>query len=177
MTLDDCFGRLVIVIRQNDLVQSIADSLQFISYYHPPDFITAMTQAWEKETAPAAKDALQQVLVNSRMCYLGKRPICQDTGIVIVFVEVGMDVTWQTDSSLEDMINEGVRRAYLNSDNPLRGSILSDPDGLRKNTKTILRQSFTRRSFREIKSVLISLLKVEVANIKRDSRFWSLLLP
>ena len=135
LTLDECFGRLVNVIRQNDLVQSIADSLQFISYYHPPDFITAMTQAWEKETAPAAKDALQQVLVNSRMCYLGKRPICQDTGIVIVFVEVGMDVTWQADSSLEDMINEGVKRAYLNSDNPLRGSILSDPDGLRKNTK------------------------------------------
>ena len=123
------------VIRQDDLIQSIADSLQFISYYHPPDFIKAMTQAWEKETSPAAKDALQQVLVNSRMCYLGKRPICQDTGIVIVFVEVGMQVNWETTSSLEDMINEGVRRAYLNPDNPLRGSILSDPDGLRQNTK------------------------------------------
>ena len=89
----------------------------------------------EREEGPAAKDAIRQVLVNSRMCYLGKRPICQDTGIVIVFLEVGMHVQWDTDNSIDDMVNEGVRRAYLNSENPLRGSVLTDPDGARKNTK------------------------------------------
>ena len=98
------------VIKQDDLIQSIADALQFISYYHPTDFIRAMRGAWEKEESPAAKAALTQVLVNSRMCAIGKRPICQDTGIVNVLVSVGMDVQWDADMAFEDMINEGVRR-------------------------------------------------------------------
>ena len=123
------------VIKQEDVIQSVADALQFISYYHPLDFIRAMREAWEKEESPAAKAALTQVLVNSRMCALGKRPICQDTGIVIVFVNVGMNVQWQADMSLEDMINEGVRRGYTHPDNVLRGSVLNDPDGARSNTK------------------------------------------
>ena len=123
------------VIKQDDLIQSVADALQFISYYHPLDFIRAMRGAWEKEESPAAKAALTQVLVNSRMCAIGRRPICQDTGIVIVFVSVGMDVQWDADMSLEDMINEGVRRGYTHPDNVLRGSVLADPDGLRANTK------------------------------------------
>ena len=101
------------VIKQTDLIQSVADALQYISYYHPPDFIRAMAAAYEREESTAAKAALAQVLVNSRMCALGKRPICQDTGIVIVFLEVGMDVAWEGDMSVEDMVNEGVRRGYL----------------------------------------------------------------
>jgi fumarate hydratase class I len=122
------------VIKQEDLIQSVADALQFISYYHPVDFIRGMVEAWEKEESPAAKAALTQVLVNSRMCALGKRPICQDTGIVIAFVEVGMDVRWEADMSVDEMINEGVRRAYVFPDNVLRGSVLADPDGARTNT-------------------------------------------
>ena len=123
------------VIKQDDVIQSIADALQFISYYHPVDFIRAMRRAWENEASSAAKAALTQVLVNSRMCALGKRPICQDTGIVIVFVAVGMDVQWDADMSLEEMINEGVRRGYTYPDNVLRGSVLNEPDGARINTK------------------------------------------
>jgi len=123
------------VIRQDDVIRSVADALQFISYYHPVDFIRAMREAWEKEESPAAKAALTQVLVNSRMCALGKRPICQDTGIVIAFVEVGMDVRWDADMSLDDMINEGVRQGYQHPDNVLRASVLDDPDGSRANTK------------------------------------------
>ena len=122
------------VIKQEDLIGSVADALQFISYYHPPDFIRAMAEAYEKEESPAARAALQQVLVNSRMCALGKRPICQDTGIVIVFLEVGMDVRWEGDMGIEDMVNEGVRRGFLYPDNLLRGSVLADPDGARTNT-------------------------------------------
>ena len=122
------------VIKQEDLIRSVADALQFISYYHPPDFIRAMAEAYEKEESPAAKAALQQVLVNSRMCALGKRPICQDTGIVIVFLEVGMDVRWEGDMGVEDMVNEGVRRGFMHPDNLLRGSVLADPDGARSNT-------------------------------------------
>jgi len=122
------------VIKQEDLITSIADALQFISYYHPLDFIRAMRRAWELEESPAAKAALTQVLVNSRMCAIGKRPICQDTGIVNVFISVGMDVRWDADMSLEDMINEGVRRGYTYPDNVLRGSVLTDPDGARTNT-------------------------------------------
>jgi fumarate hydratase class I len=122
-------------IRQEDLIQSVADALQFISYYHPVDFIRGMREAWEKEESPAAKAALTQVLVNSRLCALGKRPICQDTGIVIAFVEVGMDVRWEADMSVDDMINEGVRRAYAYPDNVLRASVLADPDGARSNTR------------------------------------------
>ncbi len=122
------------VIRQKDLIESVADALQYISFYHPPDFIRAMTEAYEREESPAAKAALTQVLVNSRMCALGHRPICQDTGIVIVFLEVGMDVQWDAELSVEEMVNEGVRQAYLDSSNPLRESVLADPEGDRDNT-------------------------------------------
>jgi fumarate hydratase class I len=123
------------LIRQEDLIHSVADALQFISYYHPLDFIHAVHRAYEREESKAAKDAMAQILLNSRMCAEGKRPICQDTGIVTVFVEVGMNVRWEGSMGLEDMINEGVRRAYLHPDNVLRASILSDPAGARKNTK------------------------------------------
>ncbi|SEQ60680.1 fumarase, class I, homodimeric [Amphritea atlantica] len=123
------------VIRQDDLISSIADSLQFISYYHPIDFIQGVHEAYLKEQNPAAKDAMAQILINSRMCAEGKRPICQDTGIVTVFVKVGMNVTWDAQMSVTDMINEGVRRAYTHPDNVLRASILADPAGKRQNTK------------------------------------------
>ena len=122
------------VVRQKDLIASVADALQYISYYHPPDFVRAMTEAYEREESPAAKAALTQVLVNSRMCALGHRPICQDTGIVIVFLEVGMDVQWESELSVEEMINEGVRQAYMDASNPLRASVLWDPEGDRTNT-------------------------------------------
>ncbi len=121
-------------IKQNDLIDSIADSLQFISYYHPQDFIQAINTAYEMEESKAAKDAMAQILVNSRMCAEGHRPICQDTGIVTVFIKVGMEVKWDAECSLEEMINIGVRRAYNHPDNKLRASILADPAGTRKNT-------------------------------------------
>ncbi|WP_442490005.1 fumarate hydratase [Halomonas litopenaei] len=123
------------VIRQDDLITSVADALQYISYYHPKDFIDAMAAAYEREENPAAKDAIAQILINSRMCATGHRPICQDTGIVTVFVHVGMNVRFEADMSLDDMINEGVRRAYNFPDNVLRASVLADPDGKRQNTK------------------------------------------
>ncbi|AZM95969.1 fumarate hydratase [Vreelandella venusta] len=123
------------VIRQDDVIQSVADALQYISYYHPKDFIDAMSAAYEREENPAAKDAIAQILINSRMCATGHRPICQDTGIVTVFVHVGMNVTWDAELSLDDMVNEGVRRAYQLPDNVLRASVLADPDGKRANTK------------------------------------------
>lgn len=122
-------------IRQDDLIDSVADALQFISYYHPADFIKAVHEAYLREESQAAKDAMAQILINSRMCAEGKRPICQDTGIVTVFVKVGMNVQWDSDMSVTDMINEGVRRAYTHPDNVLRASILEDPAGARKNTK------------------------------------------
>jgi fumarate hydratase class I len=122
------------LIRQDDFITSIADALQYISYYHPVDFIKAMEEAYNKEESKAAKDAIAQILVNSRMCAMGHRPICQDTGIVTVFARVGMDVQWEADLSVSEMINEGVRRAYGNPDNVLRASILADPDGARSNT-------------------------------------------
>ncbi|MFN2331428.1 MAG: fumarate hydratase [Halomonas sp.] len=122
------------VIRQDDLIQSVADALQYISYYHPKDFIDAMAQAYEREENPAAKDAIAQILINSRMCAMGHRPICQDTGIVTVFLHIGMNVRWDAEMSLDDMVNEGVRRAYALPDNVLRASVLADPDGARKNT-------------------------------------------
>ena len=121
-------------IKQTDLIDSVTDALQFISYYHPLDFIHAVHGAYEKEESQSAKDALAQILINSRMCAEGHRPICQDTGIVTVFVKVGMNVQWDADMSLSDMINEGVRRAYTHPDNILRASILRDPAGSRKNT-------------------------------------------
>jgi fumarate hydratase class I len=124
------------VIKQDDLIQSVADALQYISYYHPVDFIQAINAAYEREESQAAKDAMAQILINSRMCAEGHRPICQDTGIVTVFVKVGMNVRWDLGSlSLDDAINEGVRRAYLNPDNVLRASILRDPAGKRTNTR------------------------------------------
>lgn len=123
------------VIRQDDLIDSVADALQYISYYHPKDFIDAVHEAYQREESQAAKDAMAQILINSRMCAEGKRPLCQDTGIVTVFVKVGMDVQWDAEMSLEDMINEGVRRAYTHPDNVLRASILADPAGKRQNTK------------------------------------------
>ena len=122
-------------IRQEDLIQSIADAFQFISIYHPADFVQAVTEAYEREESPAAKDALAQILINSRLCAEGHRPICQDTGIAVVFLKVGRDVRWQGDMSVEDMVNEGVRRAYMNPDNPLRASVLADPAGARRNTR------------------------------------------
>jgi fumarate hydratase class I len=123
------------LIRQDDVIQSVADALQYISYYHSPDFVQAMTRAYEMEESPAAKDAIKQILVNSRMCAEGHRPICQDTGIVTAFVKVGMNVQWDATMSLVDMINEGVRRAYNHPDNRLRASIVNDPYFERKNTR------------------------------------------
>jgi len=123
------------VIRQDDFVNSIADALQFISYYHPIDFVQGMHEAYLKEQNPAAKDAMAQILINSRMCAEGQRPICQDTGIVNVFLKVGMNVKWDAKMNVTDMVNEGVRRAYTHPDNVLRASILADPAGKRQNTK------------------------------------------
>jgi len=124
------------IIKQDDLIQSVADALQFISYYHPLDFIQAVHLAYEKEESTAAKDAMAQILINSRMCAEGHRPICQDTGIVTVFLKIGMGVRWDgATMGVEDMVNEGVRRAYLHPDNVLRASILADPAGKRQNTK------------------------------------------
>ncbi len=122
------------VIRQQDFIDSIADALQFISYYHPADFIHSLACAYRTEQSPAARDAMAQILTNSRMCAAGHRPICQDTGIVVAFVRVGMQVRWEADLDVVGMVNAGVRKAYLNPDNVLRASIVADPAGLRKNT-------------------------------------------
>ena len=122
------------VITQEDFIQSVADAFQYISFYHPPDYIKALHEAYLREESPAARDAIAQILINSRMAAEGHRPICQDTGICIAFVRVGMGVRFDAVLSLEQMVNEGVRRAYTNVDNPLRGSMLADPDGERKNT-------------------------------------------
>lgn len=122
-------------IRQQDFIDSVADSLQFISYFHPQDFVQALAAAYKHEESPAAKDAMAQILTNSRMCALGKRPICQDTGIVVAFVRVGMDVRWSDATmSITEMVNAGVRKGYLLPDNVLRASIVADPAGRRKNT-------------------------------------------
>lgn len=123
------------VIREDDVIASVADALQYISYYHTPDFIQAMGRAYELEKSPAARDAIAQILTNSRLCAEGHRPICQDTGIVVVFVKVGMQVAWQATRDLEAMINEGVRRAYMDPENKLRASIVSDPAFRRTNTR------------------------------------------
>jgi len=124
------------VIKQDDLIQSVADALQYISYYHPVDYIKNLAAAYEREQSPAAKDAMAQILINSRMCAEGHRPICQDTGIVTVFLKIGMNVQWGgATMSVEDMVNEGVRRAYNHPDNKLRASVLADPAGKRVNTK------------------------------------------
>lgn len=122
-------------IKQEDFIQSIADALQYISYYHPVDYIKSLTRAYELEQSSAAKDAMAQILINSRMCAEGHRPICQDTGIVSVFLKIGMEVGWKATLGIDDMVNEGVRRAYNHSDNKLRASVLADPAGKRINTK------------------------------------------
>ena len=122
-------------IHEKDFIQSIADAFQFISYYHPIDYIKALGKAYDREESAAAKDAMAQILVNSRMSAEGKRPICQDTGIAVVFLKIGMNVHWDTKKSLTEMVNEGVRQAYMHPDNVLRASVLADPAGARKNTK------------------------------------------
>jgi fumarate hydratase class I len=128
------------IIRQEDFIASVAAALQYISYYHPEDYITSLAKAYEREESPAAKDAIAQILINSRMCAEGHRPICQDTGIVTAFLKVGMDVRFvgangAEAADVQEMVDEGVRRAYLDPDNKLRASILADPAGVRKNTK------------------------------------------
>ena len=124
-------------IRHDDLVESVAAALQYISYYHPADYIAHLARAYEREESPAAKDAIAQILTNSRMCAEGRRPICQDTGIVNVFLKIGMGVKWEGfgNRSIQDAVDEGVRRGYNNPDNKLRASVLSDPIFERKNTK------------------------------------------
>jgi len=127
------------VIKKEDFIQSVADALQFISYYHPEDYIRSLVSAYEREESPAAKDAIAQILTNSKMCAEGKRPICQDTGIVVAFVKVGMNVQWKSSEGnsaldVEQMVNEGVRRAYLLPENKLRASIVNNPAGKRANT-------------------------------------------
>ena len=123
------------LIKKSDFINSIADALQYISYYHPMDFIHSLYEAYQKEINPSAKDAIGQILINSKMCAQGKRPICQDTGIVTCFVKIGMQIQWDTDDSIQSMVDEGVRTAYQNPDNPLRASIVKDPAGKRINTK------------------------------------------
>ncbi|MFM5362558.1 fumarate hydratase [Aeromonas veronii] len=123
------------IIKKQDFIDSIADALQYISYYHPLDFVQAAKAAYDREANPAAKDALAQILINSRMSAEGHRPLCQDTGIVTCFVKIGMQVQWDSDMTVQEMVDEGTRRAYTNPDNPLRASVLADPAGSRKNTK------------------------------------------
>ncbi|PSW21122.1 fumarate hydratase [Photobacterium sanctipauli] len=123
------------VIQKQDVINSVADALQYISYYHPLDFVQALEKAYNKEQSQAAKDAIAQILINSRMSAEGRRPICQDTGIVTCFVKIGMNVQWDSDLTVQEMIDEGVRQAYTNPDNPLRASVVADPAGSRKNTK------------------------------------------
>ena len=122
-------------IKQEDLIQSIADAFQFISYYHPLDYIQALGRAYDREQSPAAKDAIAQILTNSRLCAEGKRPICQDTGIAVVFLKIGMNARWDASMSIQEMVDEGVRRAYNHPDNKLRASVLLDPAGARKNSR------------------------------------------
>jgi fumarate hydratase class I len=122
------------IIRKEDFISSLCDALQYIACYHPPDFIQALHNAWQREASPAARDAIAQILVNSRMCAEGRRPICQDTGIVNVFLKVGMDIRWETDTAIDTMVNAAVRQAYLDPDNPLRASVVGDPAGARVNT-------------------------------------------
>ena len=128
------------VIKQEDFIASVYGALQYISYYHPLDYITSLAKAYEREESPAAKDAIAQILINSRMCAEGHRPICQDTGVVNAFVKIGMDVRFEGPAGgsptvdIQGMVDEGVRRAYRDPDNTLRASMLADPAGARKNT-------------------------------------------
>ncbi|MEO6717472.1 MAG: fumarate hydratase [Novosphingobium sp.] len=125
----------MVTIREDDLIESVADALQFISFYHPMDYIRALGEAYKAELGPAAKDAIAQILTNSRMCAEGHRPICQDTGIVNVFIEWGQDCRLESNRSLQEVVDEGVRRGYLNPQNKLRASILADPAFTRRNTR------------------------------------------
>ncbi len=125
----------MVTIREDDLIESVADALQYISYFHPMDYIRALGDAYEAEQGPAAKDAIAQILTNSRMCAEGHRPICQDTGIVNVFIEWGQNCRLESDRSLQEVVDEGVRRAYNNAENKLRASVLADPAFTRRNTK------------------------------------------
>ena len=125
----------MVTIRDSDVIESVADALQYISYYHPMDYIRALGDAYEAEANPAAKDAIAQILTNSRMCAEGHRPICQDTGIVNVFIKWGQNCRLESELSLQDVVDEGVRRAYTNPENKLRASILADPAFTRRNTK------------------------------------------
>jgi fumarate hydratase, class I len=122
-------------ISSQNFIESITDSLQYISYTHPRDFVQAMTRAYEHERSQAAKDAMAQILINSRMAAIGQRPICQDTGIVTVFLKIGMDCRFDQDTTIQEMVDEGIRQAYTNPDNPLRASVVVDPAGKRINTK------------------------------------------
>ncbi len=124
-----------VTIQEEDFISSIADAIQFISYYHPADYIRHLARAYEREESPAAKDAMAQILTNSRMSAEGRRPICQDTGIVNVFLKIGMDVRFNSKLSIQELCDAGVRRGYLNPENPLRASVLDDPIFARKNTK------------------------------------------
>jgi len=121
-------------ISKQDFIDSVESALQYISYYHPKDFIDSLYEAYQKEQSPGAKDAMAQMLINSRLCAEGRRPICQDTGIVVAFVKIGMDVIWDSDATVQEMVDEGVRRAYLSQENPLRASIVKNPVGPRRNT-------------------------------------------
>lgn len=123
------------LIRSDDFVLSVADALQFMSYFHPQDYLQALGRAYQREISPAARDAMAQILVNSRLCAEGHRPICQDTGMVVAFVQVGMGVRWEGDRNLQALVNEGVRQAYGHPDNRLRASMVEDPLGTRRNTR------------------------------------------
>jgi fumarate hydratase class I len=127
--------RTAVVIPEEDVIASVADALQYISYFHPPDYIAHLGRAYEREASPAAKDAIAQILINSRMAALGRRPICQDTGLVVAFVKIGLDVRIDTQRPVADLIHEAVRRAYLDAGNPLRASMVEDPLGGRRNTR------------------------------------------
>ena len=133
--MSDILGADMVTIREDDLIDSVADALQYISYFHPMDYIRALGVAYEAEQGPAAKDAIAQILTNSRMCAEGHRPICQDTGIVNVFVKWGQECRLESARSLQDVVDEGVRRAYNNPENKLRASILADPAFTRRNTR------------------------------------------
>ena len=147
-------------IRQDDFIQSIADGFQYISYYHPLDYITALGKAYEREESPTAKDAIAQILTNSRMCAEGRRPICQDTGIAVVFLKVGMNVKWDAKMSVQEMVNEGVRRAYNHPDNKLRASVLLDPLANEPTLKTIPQQWCTMKSLKVMALRLSAPLRV-----------------
>jgi len=121
-------------IKQSDFIDSIADALQYISCYHSQDFVDAMYRAWQQEESESAKNAISQILINSRMAAQGRRPICQDTGIVVAFIKIGMAVRWESELTVQQMVDEGVRRAYTNPENPLRASVVKPPIGARKNT-------------------------------------------